>query len=118
MKTILVVDDEVGSAEVLSLILEEEGYRAFGAVNGRDGLEKAREVLPDLAIVDYMMPLMDGSEFVRQLREEPSLAHTLVVINSGLPESAIRERFDAYDGFLRKPYNVNVLLELVARLLR
>lgn len=54
MNTILVVDDELGSAEVLSLILEEEGFRAYCAVNGRQGLEKAGEVLPDLVIVDYI----------------------------------------------------------------
>ena len=117
MKTILVVDDEVGSAEVLGLILEEEGYRAFAAVNGRDGLEKARELLPDLVIVDYMMPMMDGAEFVREMRRDPRLAHVKVVINSGLPEAAIRERFDAFDGFLRKPYVVDVLLMLIGKLL-
>ena len=117
MKTILVVDDEVGSAEVLGLILEEEGYRAFAAVNGRDGLEKAREVLPDLVIVDYMMPMMDGAEFVREMRRDPRLEHVKVVINSGLPEGAIRDRFEECDAFLRKPYVVDVLLALIAKLL-
>ena len=117
MKTILVVDDEVGSAEVLGLILEEEGYRAFGAVNGRLALEKAKEILPDLVVVDYMMPLMDGAEFVREMRRDSKLAHVKVVINSGLPEAAIRERFDAYDAFLRKPYTVDALLGLIGKLL-
>jgi CheY-like chemotaxis protein len=117
VKTILVVDDEVGSAEVLCLILGEEGYQAFGAVNGRLALDKAREVCPDIVIVDYMMPLMDGAEFVTELRRDPQLAHAKVVINSGLPEAAVRERFDAFDAFLRKPYVVDVLLALIARLL-
>lgn len=113
MKTILVVDDELGSAEVLSLILEEEGYRAFCAVNGRLGLAQAREVVPDLVIVDYMMPLMNGAEFVAALRADPRLAHTRVILNSGLPENAIREQFDGYDAFLRKPFKVEALLQLV-----
>ena len=117
MKTILVVDDELGSAEVLALILEEEGYRAFCAVNGALGLAKAIEVLPDLVIVDYMMPLMDGAEFARALRADPRLAHTRIVLNSGLPEFVIRDQFDTYDAFLRKPFKVETLLAVIQRLL-
>ena len=113
MKTILVVDDELGSAEVLSLILEEEGYRAFCAVNGQLALAQAREVVPDLVIVDYMMPLMNGAEFTRELRADPQFAQTRIILNSGLPEAAIRDQFDGYDAFLRKPFKVERLLELV-----
>ena len=116
MKTILVVDDELGSAEVLSLILEEEGYRAFCAVNGRLALIQAHDVVPDLVIVDYMMPLMNGAEFARELRADAQFAHTRIVLNSGLPEAAISELFNGYDAFLRKPFKVETLLELVQRL--
>ena len=115
MKTILVVDDELGSAEVLSLILEEEGYRAYCAVNGALALAQAREVVPDLVIVDYMMPLMNGAEFSRELRRDAQFAHTKIILNSGLPEAAIRDHFDSYDAFLRKPFKVETLLELVQR---
>ena len=113
VKTILVVDDELGSAEVLSLILEEEGYRAFCAVNGQLALIQAREVVPDLVIVDYMMPLMNGAEFSRALRADPQFAHTRIILNSGLPEAAIQDQFESYDAFLRKPFKVERLLELV-----
>ena len=113
MKTILVVDDELGSAEVLSLILEEEGYRAFCAVNGALALSQARDVVPDLVIVDYMMPLMNGAEFARALREDARFAETKIIFNSGLPEVAIRDQFDGYDAFLRKPFKVETLLQLV-----
>ena len=116
MKTILVVDDELGSAEVLSLILEEEGYRAFCAVNGQLALSQAREVVPDLVIVDYMMPLMNGAEFARTLREDARFAETKIIFNSGLPEAAIRDHFDGYDAFLRKPFKVETLLQLVQQL--
>lgn len=115
MKTILVVDDELGSAEVLSLILEEEGYRTFCAVNGALALNQARDVVPDLVIVDYMMPLMNGADFSRALRADPQFARTKIILNSGLPEAAIREHFDGYDAFLRKPFKVETLLELVQR---
>ena len=115
MKTILVVDDELGSAEVLSLILEEEGYKAYCAVNGRQALAQARDVVPDLVIVDYMMPLMNGAELSRELRADPQFVDTKIVLNSGLPEAAIREQFDGYDAFLRKPFKVEALLEVVQR---
>ena len=115
MKTILVVDDELGSAEVLSLILEEEGYRTFCAVNGQLALIQARDVVPDLVIVDYMMPLMNGAEFSRALRTDPQFADTKIILNSGLPEVAIRNHFDSYDAFLRKPFKVETLLEMVQR---
>ncbi|MEP6503372.1 MAG: response regulator [Betaproteobacteria bacterium] len=113
MKTILVVDDELGSAEVLSLILEEEGYRAFCAVNGQLALAQAREVVPDLVIVDYMMPLMNGAEFISALRADPQFAQTKIILNSGLPEMAIQNQFNGYDAFLRKPFKVDRLLSLV-----
>lgn len=116
MKTILVVDDELGSAEVLSLILEEEGYRAFCAVNGKLALAQAEQVVPDLVIVDYMMPLMNGAEFSRALRSSPRFSQVKIILNSGLPESTIREDFAGYDAFLRKPYNVELVLALVRRL--
>jgi CheY-like chemotaxis protein len=115
VKTILVVDDELGSAEVLSLILEEEGYKAYCAVNGRQALSQARDVVPDLIIVDYMMPLMNGAELSRELRADPQFVDTKIVLNSGLPEAAIREQFDGYDAFLRKPFKVETLLELIQR---
>jgi CheY-like chemotaxis protein len=115
VKTILVVDDEPGSVQVLSLILEEAGYRAFRAVNGRLALIQAHDVVPDLVIVDYMMPLMNGAEFARELRRDPQFAHTRIILNSGLPEAAIRDHFDGYDAFLRKPFKVETLLELVER---
>ena len=117
MKTILVVDDELGSAEVLSLILEEEGYRALCAVNGRQALVQARDVVPDLVIVDYMMPLMNGADFARELRADTQFADTKIILNSGLPEAAIREHFGGYDAFLRKPYGIDDALRVIARLL-
>ena len=101
MKTILVVDDELGAAEVLGLILAEEGYRTFSAVNGALALAQARDVVPDLLVVDYMMPLMDGAELARTLRADPAFDRTRIILNSGLPEYVIREQFVGYDAFLR-----------------
>lgn len=117
MKTILVVDDEHANAEVLSVILQEEGYRAYSAANGRQGLDKAKEVRPDLIVLDLMMPIMNGAEMARALKADASTRRIKIVMNSGLNEEAVRAHFDGYDGFLRKPYGVNALLGLLNKLL-
>jgi CheY-like chemotaxis protein len=117
VKTILVVDDELANAEVLSLILEDEGYRVFCAANGRDGLERVMEVEPDLVVLDYMMPIVDGAEVGRRLRESPETSGIKILMNSSLTEDIVRAHFSNYDAFLRKPYNVDVALGVIARLL-
>lgn len=117
MKTILVVDDELANAEVLSLILEDEGYKVFCASNGRHGLERVAEVVPDLVILDYMMPIMNGAAMGQALRSSPATQHIKILMNSSLPANAITPQFDGFDAFLRKPYNVDVALDLIAKLL-
>ena len=61
MAVILVVDDEIGIANLLADVLSDEGHRVLVAVNGRDALKRAEEERPDLVITDYMMPVMDGA---------------------------------------------------------
>lgn len=118
MKTILIVDDELGNAEVLALILRDEGYRVFCAGNGRDGLERVAEVHPELVVLDDMMPIMSGEQMGRAMRADPATKDVRIVMNSSLAEWVIRERFDGYDAYLRKPYDVNDLLALIDGLLR
>lgn len=117
MKTILVVDDELANAEVLSLILEEEGYRVFCAADGRHGLERVAEVRPELVILDFMMPIMNGAAMGAALRADPQTRHIRILMNSSLPESTVRAHFGSYDAFLRKPYNIDAALALIARVL-
>lgn len=118
MKTILVVDDELASAEVLSLILEEEGYRTFCAANGQQGLARVHDVQPQLVVLDFMMPVMNGAQMGEALRASADTRHVKILMNSSLPEESVREHFSKYDAFLRKPYNVDVALALIARLLK
>lgn len=117
VKTILVVDDEFANAEVLALILGDEGYRVFCAANGADGLEKIADVKPDLVILDMMMPLMDGAEMGRRMRASKQMRDIKILLNSSLSEQSARERFAEYDAFLRKPYSVDVALETIRVLL-
>ena len=118
MKTVLVVDDEFGIADVLVTALEDEGYRVFTAANGQRGLERLAENRPDLVISDFMMPLMDGAAMARAIRADPDSKDIPIIMISAVAEAMVRERFDGYDAFLRKPFQIAALLELVARTLR
>jgi CheY-like chemotaxis protein len=117
LKTILVVDDELSNAEVLGFILEEEGYRVFTAANGRHALERVAELRPDLVVLDFMMPVMDGAELGRRLRADPATSAIRILMNSSLEEDTVRDYFSGYDAFLRKPFNVDLALQTIARLL-
>ncbi len=117
MRTILVVEDEFGIADVLQSVLEDEGHRVFLAGNGRRGLERLAEVKPDLVVLDFMMPLMNGAAMGRAMREDPAWASVPILMMSAVSEAAVRERFDGYTAFLRKPFRIPPFLELVADLL-
>jgi CheY-like chemotaxis protein len=117
VKTILVVDDELANADVLCLLLEEEGYRAHSAVNGRQGLERLAEVRPQLVVLDYMMPVMDGAEMGRAMRASPATRGVRILMSSSLPEEAVRKHFADYDAFLRKPFGIDEALRAIAVLL-
>ncbi len=118
MRTILIVDDEFGIVEVLHVILEEEGYRVFTAANGRRALEQLAENKPDLVILDFMMPLLDGPQTAAAMRADSKLADIPIVMVSALPEAAVRKRFDGYQAFFRKPFDTTALLDVIAEMLR
>ena len=113
MRTLLVVDDEFGTVEVLVAALEDAGYRVLTAANGRRGLERLEENKPDLIISDFMMPLMDGAAMVAAIRANPSFRDIPVIMMSAAPESALRKHLDGYHAFLRKPFRITALLEAV-----
>jgi len=117
VKTILVVDDESESAEVLGLVLEDEGYRTVHATDGAQGLARLRAELVSLVVIDYMMPVMNGGEMIKALRETKATASIPVLMNSSMDEDEIRRHVTTYDAFLRKPYELDVALGVIRRLL-
>lgn len=116
MKLVLVVEDEYASAEVVQLLLESEGYRVAVASSGKDAWELLEEERPALVLSDFMMPTMDGGELGRALRRDAALSHIPFVFMSGTSEAVVRSSFRDYDAFLPKPFAVDALLLLVARL--
>jgi DNA-binding response OmpR family regulator len=113
MKTIVVVDDEFGLTDVLAATLSDLGFRVHTAANGAQGLEVMSEHQPDLVILDFMMPLLDGPGVILAMRADPRLASVPVLMMSAMPESVVRARCAGYVAFLRKPFAFEALLGAV-----
>jgi putative two-component system response regulator len=112
--SILVIDDEPSIREVLGSILREEGYHIDFAESGPDGYEKAQELIPDIVLLDVMMPGMDGFEVCRKIRNEPLVGQVPIVMLTALGdnESKIKGIESGADDFIPKPFNI---IELVAK---
>jgi CheY-like chemotaxis protein len=117
MATILVVDDEFGIANLLEEVLEDEGHHVFLASNGRQGLEKAIETTPDLVITDFMMPIMDGAALIKALICQPGLKGIPIILMSAVPEATAAESCCGYTAYLRKPFNIWAVIDLVETLI-
>lgn len=85
-KKILLIDDEQDILELLSYNLEKEGYMVYTASNGNEGIAKAKDILPDLILLDVMMPEKDGIETCQELRRIKELQKTLIVFLSARSE--------------------------------
>lgn len=116
MITILVVEDEYGIAKLLEEVLEEEGYRVLLASNGQQGLDKATETRPDLVITDLMMPVMDGAALIQALTTHPDLSGIPIILMSAVPEEGASKRCSGYASFLRKPFKIMAVVDLVESL--
>lgn len=79
MRTVLVVDDNTDVREMMQILLEDAGYRALGAANGREALESMRAHRPGLVLLDLNMPVMDGWEFRRQQNADDQLSDIPVI---------------------------------------
>jgi CheY-like chemotaxis protein len=110
---ILVVDDDQGGLEALSDILEYEGYTVERAQNGLQALAHLQisRPLPNLVILDLLMPVMDGWEFRTRQKEDPALANVPVLVITAISATA---GIDAAE-ILHKPIDVDALLRAVAR---
>ena len=115
MAVVLVVDDEVGIANLLADVLSDEGHRVIVAANGHEGLKRAEEERPDLIITDFMMPVMDGAQLIKALADHPDLKRVPVFLISSAPEAALRDKCSGYALFIRKPFRIYDVVDLVTR---
>ena len=113
---VLIVDDEYIGRETLQSVLEGEGYELEMAENGPQAIEKAKQLLPDVILLDVMMPGMTGFEVCQRIRSDPQIAEIPIIILTALDdrESLLNALKAGADDFISKPFD---RYELRARLL-
>lgn len=116
---ILVVEDNTEFREFLLEYLSPY-YDVVTATDGEDALAKAKEIIPDLVVTDLMMPLKDGLEFTKDLKEDISTSHIPVILLTA--KASDEARIESYkagaDSYISKPFNFDVLLTRIAHLLK
>jgi two-component system phosphate regulon response regulator PhoB len=123
-KKVLVVDDELDTRTFISTLLETKGYRAIVAVNGEEGIQKARESEPAAIILDVMMPREGGIQMYRQLKMDEDLKDIPVIMLSAIARKTFfhsQEVLDTYRGqkipepaaYIEKPPDTDELLKVL-----
>ena len=116
-KRILIVDDEAKLRRVIREYLEKEGYRVGEAENGEQALYAARHDPPDLILLDIMMPVMNGLEFLRRFRKESETPIIFLTAKIEEQDEVLGLEIGA-DDFVRKPFSMKALMARVRAVLR
>ncbi|MCU0593581.1 MAG: response regulator [Desulfobacterales bacterium] len=128
-KKILCVDDELDMRIFISTVLKTQGYEAIAARNAVEGIRKAREVEPDLIVMDVMMPQAGGVTLFQEIKKDERLKHVPVIMLTGVSEKAfahhlkmlnirIDDSLPPPDAYMEKPLNPETLVATIERLLR
>jgi CheY-like chemotaxis protein len=116
---ILVVDDSVDNVALISLYLQQQGYRVVTASNGEDAISVASQMIPNLILMDISMPTLDGLGATRRIREQDTLREIPVIAVTAFGTEGFQRA--AYDvgvsGYLTKPIDLDRMNQLIARLL-
>lgn len=115
--TILIVDDEESILELLDMGLGREGFRVVAGRNGREALDLFRQESPDLVILDWMLPELDGLEVCRRLRAQSAVPILMLTARGDLDDKVLGLETGA-DDYLPKPFKFKELLARVRALLR
>jgi len=120
LKKVLIADDEPDILEILKYNLIKEGYQVVTAQDGNEAIEKAKQTLPDLIILDIMMPGKNGVEVCEILRSQPNMKDTLIMFLTALSDEAtqIKGLLTGADDYISKPISPNVFISKVQSLLR
>ena len=119
-KQILIADDEPDILEIIRYNLEKEGYDVHTAKDGNEAIEKAKQLYPDLIILDIMMPRKNGVEVCSILRTQPSFQDTLIIFLTAMSDesSQIKGLETGADDYISKPISPKVLVSRVNALFR
>jgi CheY-like chemotaxis protein len=116
---ILYIEDHPAQSDIMKQMLEFSGYEVVLAMNGEEGIEKAREAQPDIILMDLRMPGIGGIEAIKQLKLDPSIAEIPVVVLSAWTSQRNREEAEKAGAakFLAKPVDTKHLIEEINDLL-
>ena len=117
---VMVVDDYADTRHVVRWMLEQKGYRVLEAANGREALAVASRERPDVILMDLAMPLLDGFDAIRAVRESAELAGVRIVAMTAYDMATARDKaaLAGCDHYLSKPIDFNRLSVLLEKLLR
>ncbi len=116
-KVILIVDDQPANVKLLHVVLRKNGYTTLEAIDGKQGVEMARDQRPDIILMDKNMPVMDGLEATRTLKKDESTKTIPIVIISSSAMKGDREEIleSGCDEYMSKPVDIYKVLETVAQ---
>jgi CheY-like chemotaxis protein len=116
---LLIVDDHPETRSIIGRVLEQQGYQVIAAANGMEALKLAEEEKPDLVVLDFMMPVMDGRETCQRLRQRPEMAKVPIIMFTAVDDPQQKlSVFDAgADDYLNKPTEPAELVDRVKTLL-
>ena len=117
---VLVVEDEAALATMLRYNLEKQGFRVEEAVDGQEALTRMAETVPDIVLLDWMLPVMSGIEVCRQIRRRPATRDLPVIMVTARTEDqdAVRGLNTGADDYITKPFSMEALLARMRALLR
>jgi DNA-binding response OmpR family regulator len=120
-RSVVCVEDEPEMIDLYRLILNRKGFEVIGADGGREGLDAIRQHLPDLVLLDLMMPDMDGWEVYKQLKADPSTSDIPVIVVTAKAQSidkVLGLHIAQVDDYISKPFSPQELLDSVEKVLR
>ena len=115
---VLVADDEPAMTNILRQVFEGAGYDVLEAHDGAEALDLIRRARPDVVLLDVMMPHRDGRDVSREVKSDPALADTVVILFSSMDERDVRWREAGADAYFQKVFNVMELPDRVEALRR
>ena len=119
-KNILVVEDDLDIRELISFNLQNEGHQVFEAKDGEAGIDKAREKLPDLILLDLMLPGIQGLDVCRIIKSDQEIKETPIIIVTALgqEEDIVKGLETGADDYITKPFSIKVLIARVNAVLK
>lgn len=114
---VLVIEDDEYSRDALAHLLDAEGYDAQSAHDGEAGLVKAKEINPDVIVLDLNLPGIDGQQVIKRIRGDQSLASIPILVVTGDDDKAAQAAVDiGADGYLTKPLEFDTLISAITNI--